>query len=57
MVEKISVVFGDLGKSAIMPSITLSIPMPPGAAQPASAPAASPAPPSAAPSREAQQGK
>jgi hypothetical protein len=35
--EKFTVVASDLGKSLIMPSVTVHIPMPPGAAIPAQA--------------------
>jgi hypothetical protein len=35
--EKFGVVVADMGKSLIMPSVTIHIPMPPGAAVPAQA--------------------
>lgn len=54
MVEKV-VVTGDLRESQIMPSVTVQIPMPPGAAPPAPAASAPAAPAPAAPAPAAAQ--
>jgi hypothetical protein len=51
--ERFGIVASDLGRSTIMPSVTVYIPMPPGAALPAQAnqPQNAPAPPPSNPTQ------